>query len=111
MNIVTGGDYAKKSIGIVMGKPCIFISPLNINKRLILDNSTVKSYKVMSEGSKKALGRTIVGGIALGGVGALAGAVSGKKKNMLIEIIFKDGKKSILKCDQKFYEAIISTCV
>ncbi len=112
-NRVIAGDYSGKQVlgggvaqaGISMG----FI------KQLYLNNTTVESYEVITdEHSKSAASgaaRGIIGGALLGGVGAIAGAMSAKEKGIYqIAIQFKDGKRSLLEVDDKIYKAIIQAC-
>ena len=112
-NKVIAGDYEKKKVSLestLSGKRAIIEA--GIFKKVALDKSTVESYEVVDESSRKsaasAVGRAAVGGFFLGPVG-LAAALSAKSKGIhTIAIQFKDGTRSLLEVDDKIYKAIIT---
>ena len=110
-NRVTSGDYLGCMVGQSFGIPYIAIK---IFKTMNLDKSVVESYEVInsdsSKSAKSAIGRSLVGGFFLGGVGVLAGGLSAKNRGTYsIAIYFKDGKKSLIEVDDKIYNAIVKT--
>lgn len=112
-NKVLSGDYAGKQIlGGGISQAGISIGFV---KQLYLNKSTVDSYEVITDEHQKSAAsgaiRGIVGGAVLGGVGAIAGAVSAKEKGIYtIAIQFKDGKRSLIEVDDKIYKAIVQNC-
>ena len=70
----------------------------------LIDKSTVQAYEDISTESSKSLSsgiaRGLIGGAMLGGVGAVAGAVSAKSKNTYsVAVEWRNGKKSLLELD------------
>lgn len=111
-NKVIAGDYEKKNVSLSVGKAIIELGGWPIPKKIQLDKTTVESYEVVDESSKKsaasAVGRAAVGSFFLGPVG-LAAALSAKSKGIhTIAIQFKDGRRSLLEVDDKIYKAIIT---
>lgn len=82
-------------------------------KKVKLNKDNIESYEVITDEHQKSaasgVARGIVGGALLGGVGALAGALSAKKKKGIfhVAIQFKDGTKSLLKIDDGIYKRLI----
>lgn len=106
---VVSGDYEGKPISTSCGVATIvlgFRPKNNIN----LTSEVVSKYEVVSEGEKKRAGRAVVGTILAGPLGLAVGALSAKTKGMLVAVEFKDGKKSLIECDKKTYEAIVKKC-
>lgn len=105
---VTAGDYlgwlAKTGIsGVVLTKGL---------KKVKLNKETVDKYEVMTNEHRKSatsgVVRGVVGGALLGGVGALAGALSASEVGVYqVAVEFKDGKKSLLKIDNKIYDRLV----
>ena len=56
-----------------------------------------------------AIGRGMVGSLALGPVGLLAGLSAKKKGTYLVAIKFKDGKESLIELDDTLYKALVKT--
>ena len=108
-NKVIAGDYEKKIVTMSGSKAVIAIG---IGKLKIIDNSTVESYEVIDESTKKsatsAVGRAAVGAFFLGPIGIAAGLTAKTKGIYTIAIQFKDGTKSLLEVDDKIYKAIIT---
>ena len=108
-NIVIAGEYQGKGVGVSFGLP--FINT-KITKPLYLDKGTVESYEVITEETRKSaasgIARGIVGGALLGPVGLLAGGLYAKNKGTVtLAIQFKDGGKSLIEADDKFYKALM----
>lgn len=81
-------------------------------KKVKLNKDNIESYEVITDEHQKSaasgVARGIVGGALLGGVGALAGALSAKEKGIFhVAIEFKDGTKSLLKIDDGIYKRLI----
>ena len=110
-NKVIAGDYegwmlAAGSAGVIMAEKW---------KPITLNDTTVKSYEVITDDHRKSAAsgatRGLIGGALLGPVGLLAGGLSAKNKGIYqIAIEFKDGKKSLLEIDDKIYKALIKEC-
>ena len=106
-NTVVAGDYKGKSIKASLGR--IYIDTLlgkDISKK------TVESYEVVGQDAQKSMGsgivKGIIGGALLGGIGAIAGASSGKSKvTYTVSIVFKDGKRALCELDEDMYKRVI----
>lgn len=75
----------------------------------------IESLEVATEENVKKMGGAIgwglVGGIALGGIGALAGVLAGGSgKEVTFVCKFKDGRKMLVKADVKVFESIQAAC-
>lgn len=108
-NKVIAGDYLNHSVADLGGTACIFTGIL---KHIKLTKDTVSKYEVMDESHTKSAasiaGRGLIGGLLLGPVGLLAGALSAKAKgSYIIAIEFTDGKKSLMEVDSKIYQALM----
>ena len=108
VNMVVAGDY--NGAGIAVGHNSIKIC--KGFKRINLTKDMVESYEVITEEHRKSatsgITRGLIGGALLGGVGAIAGAISAKSKGTYqVAIQFKDGKKSLLQLDDKAYKTLI----
>ena len=104
MNKVIAGDYINGAILCEYDKMIIG----TVKEKVLINAKTVKSYELVTEESKKSasssLVRGLVGGALLGGVGAIAGAVSAENKGTYeVAIEFMDGKKCLLSLDDKAY--------
>lgn len=111
-NKVIAGDYENRQVALSFGKATIKLGMLDMYKTITIDSSTVESYEVVDESSRKsaasAVGRAAVGGFLLGPVG-LAAALSAKSKGIhTVAIQFKDGHRSLLEVDDKIYKAIVA---
>lgn len=112
-NKVIAGDYEKKNVSLSGGKAIIDLGGWPIHKKIQLDKTTVDSYEVVDESSKKstasAVGRAAVVGTIINPVVGLAAAFTAKsKRSHVVAIQFKDGKKSLLEVDDKIYKAIMT---
>jgi hypothetical protein len=75
----------------------------------------IESLDVATEENLKKMGGSIgwglVGGLALGGVGAIAGLLAGgRSKEVTFICKFKDGRKFLGKCDSKIFTNIQAAC-
>lgn len=83
--------------------------------RIDIKTSQIEELSVATEESLKKMGGAIgwglVGGVALGGIGALAGLLAGgRKKEVTFICKFKDGRKMMAKADNKIFEKISAAC-
>lgn len=104
---VVGGDYKGRGVGISFNGKKIWIVTkfsLKSDSRLFLDSNTVKKYELMSE-SADASGSTLKEM-----VWGTAAAINSAKNKVLVSIEFKDGKKSLIQCTKKMYQAIQISC-
>lgn len=107
VNMVIAGDY--EGAGIAVGHNSIKIC--KGLKRIKLTKDMVDSYEVVTEEHRKSatsgIARGLIGGALLGGVGAIAGAMSAKQKGVYqVAIQFKDGKRSLLLLDDNAYKTL-----
>lgn len=77
--------------------------------------SQVEALEIATEENLKkmggAIGWGIVGGIALGGIGAVAGLLAGgRSKEVTFVCKFKDGRKLLGKCNSKEFADIQAAC-
>ncbi len=106
-NTVIAGDFKGKSVKASMGR--VYIDTLihrDISKK------KVESYEVVDQEARKSMGSSlvkgVVGGALLGGIGAIAGASSGKNKvTYTVSIVFKDGKKALCELDEEMYKRVL----
>lgn len=81
-------------------------------KNTDLTNNILEIEKIDSDtkhGVLKKAGWTILGDIALGGIGTLAGlAFGGKRKQILVRLKLRDAKEILLTCTDKDYAVLYS---
>lgn len=113
-NTVIAGDYQKSKIyyrTTWSGKKLVIQA--GIFKVVPLDKKTVESYEVIEEESRisgaSAIGRAAVGSFFLGNAGLAAGLTAKKRKTRLVAVQFKDGRKSLLEVNDKFYRVLMTT--
>ena len=79
-------------------------------KNTDLKNNIIEIEKIDSDtkhGVLKKAGWTLLGDIALGGIGTLAGlAFGGKRKQILIRLKLRDAKEILLTCTDKDYTVL-----
>lgn len=106
-NKVIAGDYEGKQISSAFG---VVLISTSFTKSVTLDKTTVETYEVIDENSRKsassAVGRAFVGGVILGPVGWLAGLTAKSKGTHVVAVEFKDGKRSLLEIDDKIYSTL-----
>jgi hypothetical protein len=114
-NMIIAGEYEGKKLRHLFGEIYIDIS---FGKTLEFNKDTVDNYEVIDEEKRKsaasAVGRGLVGGLAgslilgpVGLIGGLAGLSAKSKGIHIIAIQFKDGKKSLLELDDKYYKNLM----
>ena len=108
-NKVIGGTFLNSSITEIFNTAYI----VSGFKQIPINKSNVSHFEIVGQNSTKsatsAIGRGIVGGILLGGVGLLAGSISAKNKNLYtITLYFRDGRQSLIEVDEKVYKAIVA---
>lgn len=108
INSVIAGDYIGKDVISCLGSVYITIDYSN---SVTICKSTVESYSIIDENQQKsaasAVGRALVGAALLGGVGLLAGLSAKNKRTFTVEILFKDGKRSLALLNDKTYTALM----
>lgn len=109
-NMVIAGDYKDK--GLTNTRKGLVIAT-GFTKRIPVTKDTVESYELVDEEQRtkamSAIGRGMVGSLALGPVGLLAGLSAKKKGTYLVAIKFKDGKESLIELDDTLYKALVKT--
>lgn len=108
-NKVIGGSYEGYEIISVFGS----LSLTKAGKTVSLNKQSVEKVEMLTEESKKrfmgSAGLGIVGAIALGPLGLIAGALAGgNKKEVCFACYLKDGKKFMAVTDNKLYQKIMS---
>lgn len=114
-NVVTAGDYNGGIITFKNKKKGLLITAshfLKPTQKVFVNKETVDSYEVVMDESGKSMGNGIakgaIGGVLFGGVGALAGASSGKAKNTYtVSIVFKNGTKCLCDLDGNMYKQLV----
>lgn len=111
-NKVVAGEYDGKVVSASFGIVSIITG---FGKSVDINNRTVETYELLTDehrkSAKSGVARGLVGGALLGPVGLLAGGISAKEKGVYqVAIMFKDGNKSLIECDDKIYKAIIKSC-
>lgn len=106
---VTAGDYKGKTVLMMMGKVYIFLSP---TKKIKISSESVESVELVDQGYQKgSVGKAAIGGLMFGAAGAVVGASSTNKRDgIMVDMRFKDGKKSLIRCDNMTYEFILRNC-
>lgn len=113
MKIVGGSGINPKTAGIAIsfGNAVLteFTGFFKI-KSTDLKNNIIEIEKIDSDtkhGVLKKAGWTLLGDIALGGIGTLAGlAFGGKRKQILVRLKLKDEKEILLTCTDKDYAVL-----
>ena len=110
-NIVIAGDY-KGEIEFKNKKKGLKICG-SFGKKTYINKETVESYEVVGEESHKSassgIARGLVGAALFGGIGAIAGASSAKKKGThTVSVVFKDGTKCLCELDDDMFKNLIT---
>jgi hypothetical protein len=111
---IIAGDFSKDNvIKIVAGKPAIVPKDGGLFSKVNFINNDIKSIEIITEENKKKFigtaGWGLVGGLALGPLGLIAGILAGgNKKEILIACELKDGKKLIAEVDSKIYKSMLT---
>lgn len=101
MITVLAGDFKKDGVAVFkkamlgLGKPTHLAMPVGMLKSENIPLSDIVGAQVVTEAGLNAAG-AVVGGLAFGAVGAIAGAVVGSGK--VVELTFRDGRKALVKC-------------
>lgn len=108
------GDFDIKNKGMFTSGS--FILPIEGSwKGEKYESKDVETVEIATEEKTKkmagAIGWGIVGGIATGGIGALAGILAGGNKKTVVFIVhLKNGKKFMGETDAKHYQTISAAC-
>ena len=117
-NVVTAGDYLEGEI-VSKGKKGLLITvsktlahPLRPTQKAFINKDTVANYEVVMDEAEKSMtsgvAKGAIGGALFGGIGAVAGASSGKAKSVYtVSIVFKDGKRCLCDLDGAMYEQLV----
>jgi hypothetical protein len=109
-NFVTAGEYQGRLLKRNLSGRQIWIAAKK--EKVYINTDTVRAYETEDASSRKsgvsAVTRAAVGGALLGPLGLFAAVGAKSKKNVLIAIEFKDGKKSLLEVDGDFYKLILN---
>lgn len=108
---VVAGDYKGCVLGQNIFKKEVYIvtkfSFRKKDRQLILNSDTVKKYELKSESGPSAEGSFIKESVW--GTASAINSANAKNK-VLLDIEFKDGKKSLIQCSKKMYQAIQIAC-
>ncbi len=106
-NKVIAGDYEGGEIFCAFGD----LSIIGTVNNMPLDKSTIKSYDIIDEESRKsvtsAVGRAVAGAVFLGAVGWVAGVTAKRKGIYAIALEYHKGGKSLIEIDEKRYKLLI----
>lgn len=117
---ILAGDFAKGKNAQFTSDT--FILPLLGSGKILIPGtrvqikaSQIEELSVATEENMKRMGGTIgwgiVGGLALGGIGLLAGILAGgRSKEVTFVCKSKDGRKLFGKCDQKIFTQMQAAC-
>ena len=101
------GQYLIKDVNNIVSISYGFFKSYQITKENVEKIELLTAEKSKDIGSSVARG--LVGGILLGPVGLVAGALVGKDSNInRFEITYKDGEKSLVEVDKKLGDYILS---
>ncbi len=101
------GQYLIKDVNNIVSISYGFFKSYQITKENVEKIELLTAEKSKDIGSSVARG--LVGGILLGPVGLVAGALVGKDSNInRFEITYKDGEKSLVEVDKKLGDCILS---
>ncbi len=114
-NKVVAGDYKGSKVSAALGETVQVWTAGLFKKPLYVDKQTVEKYELVTDEHRKSaasgVSRGLVGGMLLGPVGLMAGALTAKSKGTYtVAIHFKDGKQSLLVVDEKIYKNIVKQC-
>lgn len=99
---VVKGDYKGKIVWMLGRK--VFITT-SLRKKVPLNDETVESYEVINAGDKGTARSMFREGIF-----GTAAAVNSPNKGILVKVVFKDGKKSLISCDSLVLKSIQVGC-
>ncbi len=107
MNTVIAGDYSGKTLDIAPGTNTVRIYYSGL-KCFPVNKDTVAEYAVVNAESKSgfSVGKAVAGAAVFGDLGVAAGVGGKDKSSYQVDIRFRDGKRSLLELDGKFYKAL-----
>ena len=112
-NVVVAGDY-KGYIDFENKKKGLYIyGAFGLGKKTFINKDTVQSYEVIGGEGQKSMSSGIVKGAVgdalFGGIGAIAGASSGKNTEpYTVSIIFNDGTTCLCELDSDMYKNLVT---
>ena len=104
MNRVIGGDYE----GLKLKKLGNLLYISSAFKSILIDKNHVERYEMADKdtASQFSYGKAVVGNIVFGIIGTVAGIGGKNKKTYQVVICFRDGKKSLIEVNEKYYKII-----
>lgn len=91
----------------------IYFTPLLATQAIKLNKTTVARYDIITEDKVKSASSAILrgmgGALIFGGVGLLAGLSAKNKGTYLIAVEYKNGQKSLIEINDKFYKIFIQS--
>lgn len=107
-NTVVAGDYKNKNL--ILENDLLYIME-GLFKKYPINKDTVEEYEVLDENSRvsgsSAIGRAFIGSAILGPAGLLAAVTAKKKNTIVVAVQFKDGKKSLIELNEKYYKCLV----
>lgn len=113
-NTVQAGDFKQGYIRFASKKKGLYLcGSFGLGQKVWINKSTVDFFEVVGEEQYRSFGSGVARGIAgaalFGGVGAIAGAVSGKTKGThLVSIVFKDARKCLVALDDEMLKNLVT---
>lgn len=107
-NSVVNGDYKGKFVGCDNAASKAYII-MGFRKAYDLTKENVVSYELLNSEQGKVHGA--VGTAVSGALFGIAGAMAASAKTAgiyQVAINFKDGKRSLIECDEKIYKALVA---
>ena len=107
INIVLEGKY--KNTKLYHPQNTKHLSPMGMGWNFTKNNIT--SYTLIDESNKEEYSflKGALGAAFFGGLGVVAGIGGKSKKEYLIAIEWKDGEKSLILIDDKYYKAFVQS--
>lgn len=106
-NAVISGDHK----GAFCGNNCGGLELRDVHFNLPLTKETIKNYTILDAEERKsgssAVMRAGVGALLLGPIGLAAGLSAKRKGIYTIAIEFKNGERSLIEIDEKYYKKFI----
>lgn len=107
-NVVLEGKYKNLKI---LGGSWLSINSDDYGGGCPLDKQRIASYTLINENNKSqySFWKGALGVALLGGVGAVAGIGGKKTSEYLIAVEWKNGEKSLICLDDKFYKVFVQS--
>lgn len=107
VNVVLEGKYKGNKIYHPKNQDCLS----HVGMGWDFDKYKISSYTVIDETNKDqySFWKGALGVALFGGIGAVAGIRGKNKKEYLIAIEWKDGEKSLIFIDEKYYKVFVKS--